>query len=236
MKMEILECTNLNIKVRLYAPISFANAIRRILLGEVPTAAIDLIEIKENKSVLADEMIANRLGLIPIKINRDLILKTECDCDSYCSRCSVTFTLAESNRTEKILALTGKNLHVDTPGDAECHDSLIVKLAQGQSIDIKCIARRGAPLSHAKYCPVTAVSFVYDPQNKHRETNLWFEEDVRREWPMVNQGDEVEWDDCKEVEMDVEIVEGVGNPKDIFMSALCVFKEKMQRILEEVDS
>merc|ERR1711998_419699 len=46
------------------API--ANAFRRILLAEVPTMAIETVMMTDNTSIIHDEVLAHRLGLIPI--------------------------------------------------------------------------------------------------------------------------------------------------------------------------
>ena len=51
------------------APASHANALRRTLLATVPSMAFDFIEIYQNASVLPDEVISHRIGLIPININ-----------------------------------------------------------------------------------------------------------------------------------------------------------------------
>ena len=60
----------------------FANTIRRLIIGEVPTLAVEDVEIKENSSQLYDEMIALRLGLSPIKTDLNSYnFKNECKCE-----------------------------------------------------------------------------------------------------------------------------------------------------------
>jgi DNA-directed RNA polymerase, alpha subunit/40 kD subunit len=81
-----------------------ANALRRIMIAEVPTLAIDLVEFHENTTVLNDEYIAHRLGLIPIKYtppdsmgggdcNGAFLPHRECVCYERCPRCCVEFEL-----------------------------------------------------------------------------------------------------------------------------------------------
>lgn len=48
---------------------SMANALRRILLAEVPTIAIEKVWILINSSIIQDEVLAHRVGLIPIKVD-----------------------------------------------------------------------------------------------------------------------------------------------------------------------
>jgi DNA-directed RNA polymerase I and III subunit RPAC1 len=45
---------------------SMANAFRRILIAEVPTMAIEKVLMADNTSVIADEVLSHRLGLIPL--------------------------------------------------------------------------------------------------------------------------------------------------------------------------
>ena len=59
---------------------ALANAFRRILLAEVPTMAIEKIFIVRNTSMLQDELLAHRLGLIPIRADpREFVPKMDED-------------------------------------------------------------------------------------------------------------------------------------------------------------
>lgn len=44
-----------------------ANALRRILIAEIPTMAIEKVNLWQNTSIIPDENLAHRMGLIPIK-------------------------------------------------------------------------------------------------------------------------------------------------------------------------
>lgn len=52
---------------------SVANAFRRILIAEVPTLAIENIYLRQNTSIIQDEVLAGRLGLIPLMGNKDAL-------------------------------------------------------------------------------------------------------------------------------------------------------------------
>ena len=75
---------------------AFANALRRSMIGEVPTLAIEDIRIYDNTSVLFDEILAHRLGMIPIKTDLSQYApRAECSCGGVgCPGCTVTFTLS----------------------------------------------------------------------------------------------------------------------------------------------
>src|SRR5437773_12394979 len=57
---------------------AFANALRRIILAEVPVMAIEDVMILENSSVMYDEILALRLVLIPIRTDHSYNLPEEC--------------------------------------------------------------------------------------------------------------------------------------------------------------
>jgi len=75
--------------------LSIANALRRIIISEVPTMAIDIVQVQENTSPLNDEFIAHRLGLVPLRSDNVDLFEThgQCQCTEFCDKCSVRYRL-----------------------------------------------------------------------------------------------------------------------------------------------
>jgi DNA-directed RNA polymerase II subunit RPB3 len=171
------------------------NSLRRVMIAEIPTIAIDLVEIEENTSVLADEMIAHRLGLIPLNaIDADsLLYQRDCECEQYCEQCSIKLTLHVKCSADENMNVYARDLIVDPArpnqqigspviNDPEGNGPLIVKLRKDQEVKLDCIAKKGIAKEHAKWMATTAVGFEYDPHNNLRHTDLWYESDPKAEW------------------------------------------------------
>ncbi|KAF1999142.1 insert subdomain of RNA polymerase alpha subunit [Amniculicola lignicola CBS 123094] len=172
-----------------------ANSLRRVMLAEIPTIAIDVVEVFDNTTVLADEFIAHRLGLIPLSARgvEDLVYARDCDCDGYCDNCSVILRLNAKCTSNEVMKVFARDLVIEShrPNDQvgspvildpEGQGSCIVKLRKGQSINMKCVAKKGIAKEHAKWAPTSAVGFEYDPGNRLRHLDYWYEDDPLKEW------------------------------------------------------
>ena len=126
---------------------SLANSIRRSCL-EIPVLAIDEVEFHKNDSVLYDEVLALRLGLIPLKTEKNMDLKDECSCKGKgCSKCSVQLKL----RAKGPCTVYAKDLK----GKAEVvyGEMPIVELAEYQELEFIASAVLGKGIQHTKFSP-----------------------------------------------------------------------------------
>lgn len=152
--------------------VPFMNALRRIMLTEVPSMAIDEIVVLENSSILNDEILAHRLGLVPLKTDLDSYnLPEECPCKSEfgCNLCLVTLTL-DVEDTDSIRTVYSKDLVPNNPDIAPVSDKIpLVKLAPTQKIRLEAYARLGKGKEHAKWQPVSVCAYKYFPKVKINE-------------------------------------------------------------------
>lgn len=153
--------------------VSFMNALRRIMLSELPSMAVDDVVIIENSSLLHDEILAHRLGLIPLKTDLDSYnLPEECTCKSEfgCNLCRATITL-ETEAVESIKTVYSGDLKSEDKNIAPVSDRIpIVKLASGQKIKLEAYARLGKGKDHAKWQPVSVCAYKHLPQIQINET------------------------------------------------------------------
>ncbi len=158
--VEVVEKSNERIVVRFSnIPRQYVNSLRRLAISEVPTLAIDDVVVLENSSVMHDEAVAHRLGLIPLRTDPGrFVMPPECDCKSTlgCSKCRVLLVLdAEAN--EKTMVVTsGELVSEDEMVKPVSKDIPIIVLAPNQKLKFEAYARLGIGKDHAKWQPTSA--------------------------------------------------------------------------------
>lgn len=162
------------------API--ANAFRRILIAEVPTMAIEKVMITDNTSIIHDEVLAHRLGLIPIFADPSNYEYKKAEKD-YDDKNSILFKLSvkctrnpdapndaepnkkyiNSNVFSKDLILLPDEGGEKGPVRTVHDDILIAKLRPGQAIELEAYCEKGIGQTHAKWSPVATASYRLMP-------------------------------------------------------------------------
>jgi len=134
------------------ASASHINAIRRSIIDNVPVMAIDEVEFRKNNSILYDEMVAHRLGLVPLSTDlKSYFVQKECKCEGAgCDRCTLKLTLSEKG-PKTVIASDIKSL--DPKVKPVYGDIPIVKLLKGQDLEFEATAKLGVGKEHAKFAP-----------------------------------------------------------------------------------
>ena len=151
------------------------NALRRTLISKVPKMAIDEVEFHmgpirdeegneyDSNSALFDEMIAHRLGMIPIPTDLEhYTFRDKCECKGAgCPHCTIIYVL---NKKGPCIVYSGD---LQPLGDInlKVKEELIpiVKLREKQALLIYATAVMGTGATHAKWQPVTVCGYKYYP-------------------------------------------------------------------------
>ncbi len=150
----------LDVEIKDCAP-AFANAIRRYIMEKVPTMAIEDVELRKNSSILYDEMVAHRLGLVVLKTDlKSYNLPNECKCEGAgCAKCQLKFTLTAKGPG----VVTASKLKTQDPNVRPVYDETpIAKLLKNQQLQLEATAQLGRGETHVKWSP-GIVTYRYKP-------------------------------------------------------------------------
>ena len=141
---------------------AFANALRRIMVSEVPAMAIETVDFHGNNSALFDEMVAHRLGMLPISFDPSKFnFRKSCKCGGKgCSLCHVVFVV---ERTGPATVYSGDMKSSSRDVKVSSPDFPIVELLGGQSIKLEATASLGTGKEHAKWQAANA-SYQHYPE------------------------------------------------------------------------
>lgn len=169
-----------------------ANAYRRIMLAEVPSMAIEHCFIYNNTSVIQDEMLAHRIGLIPLRAdpnyfewkpkglepnvkspNHTIVFRLKAKCERI-QGSDPDQTGRRDDLYKDYKILSGKLKWEALGSQAEIFNGksairpvhknlLIAKLSGKQEIDLKLHAVKGIGRDHAKFSPVATATYRLMP-------------------------------------------------------------------------
>jgi len=152
-----------------------ANALRRILISEVATVAIESVILTQNTGVIQDENLVHRLGLIPLCIDPDQVPFTK---NCIKTEEPIIFSLRQKCTTQETLSVYSRDLIWEPCNEAQRAkfagreprpvdgNILITKLARGQEIIAECYCAKGYGKEHAKWQPVNPVWYRLLPDIK----------------------------------------------------------------------
>ena len=164
MKVEFIEEEDFKVRFILSdSNPAFANSWRRAMKSLVPTMAVDYVDIYMNTSLLYDEIIAHRIGLVPLKTDLERFnMQDKCVCGGEgCPSCQVSLRL----NVEGPKIVYSGDFVSDDPETTPVYDNIpVVQLYEGQQLMIEAIARLGTGREHAKFQPVSVCAYRIVPE------------------------------------------------------------------------
>lgn len=168
MDIEITNETDEQIEFELHdSTPAFANALRRTMIGNVPTLAIEEVRITKNNTGLFDEIIAHRLGLVPWEFDHE---KYEYDPEAFEADEDDDEETEDDIRNTVHMALTANGEGTITAGDisvsaedvaAANPDMMVARLQEDGHLEFEATAKVGLGKHHAKWQAANA-AYSYD--------------------------------------------------------------------------
>lgn len=191
------------------------NSLRRIMISEVPSIAIERIVLETNTTSVHDEFLAHRIGLLPIFCQEDMSnipKQEECSCISGCNLCNFEFLLEkENNMHAPYVGVYSSDFVPVSPSKmkyniVEYRDNgiLLCKLGKGEKIKLRGTACKGIGKEHIKWCPVSVVSYY---QEKEEDDHTYI--------------------------MNIETI-GSYKPCQVFQTALSILQEKIEIVKKSI--
>ena len=162
--MKILQNDPDSVKIKVQTHVPLLNTLRRVLLSEVETFAIDIVHIYRNESALDDNQLAHRIGLVPIpEMNTVNFLRREnCSCNLDCDHCCLHFRLDVLNVSEEARVVTSTDF--DSYHTFSLMENVLICTlpSQGQ-ISLLAKAYLGNGKEHVKWSHVSVPTFYPFP-------------------------------------------------------------------------
>uniref|UniRef100_A0A7S0YLZ4 Plastid-encoded RNA polymerase subunit alpha n=1 Tax=Polytomella parva TaxID=51329 RepID=A0A7S0YLZ4_9CHLO len=172
---------------------AIANSLRRILIAEIPTIAIEHVFMVNNTSIIQDEVFAHRLGLVPLKIDPKLLVRRAPE-EAAAEMNTIVFKLdvvckrqGDIVTNDKVYSSQLKWLPMgsEMPDETGCRfasgqahmfpieadhprpvhsDILLAKMRPGQCIQLEAHCTKGCGKEHAKWSPVSTAWYRLHPE------------------------------------------------------------------------
>lgn len=181
--------------------VSVANGLRRIMIAEVPTMAIEMVVMEDNSSCIPDEMLAHRLGLIPIYADprkftfpKDNHFNDSTEENTIVFTLDVTCSLDKARRPQHNKVMSS-DLIWEPQGDQEntfakdpirpvFDDILIAELKPQQRIKCKLYCCKGIGQDHAKFSPVCTAAYRLMPKITIKKHDRKMDKEIKNCCPL----------------------------------------------------
>lgn len=117
--------------------IAFANALRRTLISQLPCFAIEEVDFYENNSAFYNELVANRLGLVPLNFEKGIADDAKISLTLNCQGPTTAYSKDLVSGDQKIVPLNG--------------EFPIAELAEKQVLRLEAWAVKGTARKHARF-------------------------------------------------------------------------------------